>query len=80
MASSWGRYESNPLLRSSDGRFGAKGVSIKLLAAGVTLVPQICLRRHQHTQRLFTVINFAQAGLYTGAAIHNMGVPRRPGE
>jgi hypothetical protein len=78
MASSWGRYEANPMLRSSDGRFGAKGVSMKLLFAGATLTPQYLLRHKQGSQKLFTIANFLQTGLYTGVAIRNYGVPRPP--
>jgi hypothetical protein len=86
MASSWGRYEANPMLRSADGRFGVRGASIKLAMAGAIIVPQMFfMRRSPRWQRLFTIANFAQAGLYTGVAIRNYGVqdrsaPRQPGQ
>lgn len=73
--SSWGKYEANPLLRSSDGRFGARGVSIKFAMAGAALAPQFLLHRNHTATRLFTVVNFAQAGMYSGIAIHNFGIP-----
>lgn len=78
MASSWGRPEANSFLRSSDGRFGAKGVSMKMLIAGATLTPQLLMRNRPGTQRLFTIANFLQTGLYTGVAIRNYGVPDGP--
>src|SRR5690348_2401299 len=72
MASSWGRNEANPMLRSGDGRFGARGASIKLAMAGAMIAPQFfVMRRAPGSQRLFTIANFAQAGLYTGVAIRN---------
>lgn len=86
MASSWGRYEANPMLRSADGRFGARGVSIKLAITGAMIVPQMfIMRQSPGAQRLFTIANFAQAGLYTSVAIRNYGVkdgaaPRQPGQ
>jgi hypothetical protein len=75
-ASSWGKYEANPLLRSSDGRFGSKGLMIKSAVAGGSLVPQILLRKRRKMQRMFTIANFALAGWYTGVGIHNIGVPQ----
>jgi hypothetical protein len=78
-ASSWGKYEENPLLRSADGRFGMKGVSIKLTLAGAMLIPQILFRKNHTATKLFTVTNFAQAGMYGGIAARNFGIPQ-PGQ
>lgn len=78
-SSSWGKYETNPLLRSSDGRFGARGVSIKMGFAAATLAPQFFFRKNRTATRIFTMSNFAQAGIYTGISIHNFGVPQ-PGQ
>lgn len=79
MASSWGRNEANPMLRSGDGRFGARGASIKLAMAGAMIAPQFfVMRRAPGSQRLFTIANFAQAGLYTGVAVRNYGVKDGP--
>ena len=73
-ATSWHKRESNGLLASSDGTFGAKGLAIKAgLAAGL-LVPQILFRKHTDLRTAFTVGNFAQAGIFTGVAIHNAGI------
>lgn len=71
---SWGKLEGNSLLASPDGKFGAKGVSIKVgIAAGV-IIPQILLRRHKELRMAFSVGNFAQAAIFGGIAIHNLGV------
>ena len=79
MASSWGRNEANPMLRSGDGRFGARGASIKLAMAGAMIAPQFFVMRRAHgSQRLFTIANFVQAGLYTGVAVRNYGVQDSP--
>jgi hypothetical protein len=75
MSSSWGKYEQNSLLRSGDGRFGAKGVSLKVIMSGATLAPQWILRKDRTATKLFTFANLAEAGLYTGIAVHNFGVP-----
>lgn len=81
MASSWGRNEANPMLRSADGTFGARGVSLKLAMAGAMIVPQYFIaKRAPGTQRLFTIANFIQAGMYTGVAVRNYGVPQAPGQ
>jgi hypothetical protein len=73
-ATSWHKRESNGFLASSDGTFGAKGVGIKAGLAGGLLLPQILFRRNKDLRTAFTVGNFAQAGLFTGIAIHNLGI------
>jgi hypothetical protein len=75
-ASSWGKYEGNPLLRSSSGTFGAQGVSLKFAIAGAMLTPQLLFRRNRRATKFFTITNFAQAGMFTGIAIHNFGIPQ----
>ena len=73
-ATSWGKLEGNGLLASPDGRFGAKGISIKVgIAAGV-IIPQILFRRHKDLRMAFSLGNFAQAALFSGIAIHNVGI------
>ncbi len=70
--SSWHKRESNGLLASSNGAFGPKGVAIKAgIAAGI-LTPQIILRKHRDWQITFALGNFAEAGIFTGATIHNV--------
>jgi len=70
-ATSWGKREGNSLLASSDGTFGAKGVSIKAAFAAAILVPQLCLRKHDELKRVFAVGNFAEAAFFAGIAVHN---------
>ncbi|HEX4164237.1 MAG TPA: hypothetical protein VHZ55_02080 [Bryobacteraceae bacterium] len=73
-ASSWGKMEGNSFLASSDGRFGAKGLSIKAgMAAGV-IIPEILFRKHKDLKTKFAIGNFAEAAIFGGAAIHNMGI------
>jgi len=73
-ATSWGKVEGNGLLASQDGRFGAKGISIKMgIAAGV-IIPQILFRRHKDLRMAFSLGNFAQAALFSGIAVHNLGI------
>jgi hypothetical protein len=73
-ASSMGKVERNPLLASSDGTFGAKGVGIKFGLAGLSLAPQLLLRNHKELRKVFTIANFIDAGIFVGAAAHNMGI------
>lgn len=72
---SWGKEEANGLLASPDGTFGARGVSIKAGAAAAIIVPQILFRRHKELRARFAVGNFAGAAVFTGVAIHNLGIP-----
>jgi hypothetical protein len=72
--SSWHKQESNSLLASSNGTFGGRGVGLKVgIAAGV-LAPQIIFRKRKDWRTAFAVGNFAEAGIFTGAAIHNAQV------
>ena len=73
-ASSWGGRESNSLLASSDGSFGAKGLGIKAGVAAAVIIPQICLRKRKDLRAIFTAGNFGQATIFTGAGIHNLRV------
>ena len=73
-ATSVGKYESNPLLRSADGKFGMKGMAIKGGLAGVVLVPQIAFQNHRELHSKFAIINFIETGFFAALAIHNLGV------
>ncbi len=79
-ASSWGQPERNGLLASSDGRFGARGLSIKAAFAAAVIVPQICLRKHSELKGLFAAGNFAEAAAFTGVAVHNLHVRSANGQ
>jgi hypothetical protein len=73
-ASSMGKNEQNPLLRSSDGTFGAKGVAVKFSLMGAAVVPQIIFRNRKDLRKIFTVINVGDTALFTTIGIHNLGV------
>src|SRR3954454_20932833 len=53
--SSMGKHEANPLLRSSNGTFGSKGIAIKASLAGLTLAPQIAFRNRRDLRKAFTI-------------------------
>jgi hypothetical protein len=72
--SSWHRHESNGLLASSGGTFGAQGVAIKGGIAALVLAPQIIFRKHRDWHAAFAVGNFAEAGIFAGATIHNVAM------
>lgn len=74
VASSWGKREENPLLASSNGEFGAKGLAIKAAITGALIVPQIWLRKRKEFRTKLTIVNFANAALFTGVAIHNLSI------
>jgi len=73
-ASSMGKREQNPLLRSSDGTFGTKGVALKFGLVGASLAPQIIFRNRKDLRRLFTIINFGDTAMFTAIGVHNLGV------
>jgi len=79
--SSWHRTELNPLLRSPDGRFGGRGITIKSLLVGTSLAYQYFHLRHHanpRIERLDAIANLATAGTLTGFAIHNVTIPKQP--
>lgn len=70
--SSWGRKEANPLLTSANGNFELKGVLIKAGLAGMVLVPQLIHKpKDDTTRKIMTVVNFADAAVYSAVGIHN---------
>jgi hypothetical protein len=77
-SSSWGKYETNPLLASADGRFGARGVSIKFGLAAATIVPQILMRKNRGVTRVFTIANFGETVMFVPIVKHNYGISSPP--
>lgn len=70
-ASSWGRVELNPVLRSADGRFGAKGAAIKgTFALGVELVKWRLAKRHPR-ERWVRALSLGPAAAFGGVAARN---------
>jgi hypothetical protein len=74
-ASSYGGYEANPLVRSSDGRLGMRGIAIGAGVMGVALLVQrLCGKRHR---RILTKVNFAVGGFRTAVAVRNIRLRRK---
>lgn len=73
--SSVGRYETNPLLCDSQGRFNTRrSVAIKSAASGGMLVLQVVLHRRMPEQSLekpSAVVNFAAAAAVGATAFRN---------
>ena len=73
-ASSWGKHESNPLLRSSNGTFGVQGLAVKGAMVGASLIPQYMCRNNPKLKKAFTIANFAETGFFSAIALHNMPI------
>jgi hypothetical protein len=75
-ASSWGKNEANPLMRSGQ-RFGYGSLAIKLGALSAGLAAQhYILHKAPHETKLFAVANLAAAATLSVVAARNMQVPR----
>jgi hypothetical protein len=78
--SSLGRYEANPLLRNTQGRFSAgRAVAWKSGAIGGTLLAQFLAARkkpHDNLYRPLTIMNFGATGLVSATAVRNYRHPR----
>lgn len=73
--SSWGCYESNPLLRSADGRFGAKGFAIKAgISGGGLLVAHLLRRKFPKLEKPLSFAFGGSAAWLHGIAIRNRAV------
>lgn len=73
-ATSWGKQEGNPLLASSNGTFGAKGVALKAGLGFATILPQILMRKHKDLLLTFSMGNFVEAAIFAGVATHNLSI------
>jgi hypothetical protein len=72
VVTSYGKRELNPALRSTDGRFGSRGLAIKSLVTGSALAGQwFLVRRAPESGRYAAVANFGMAGVFSAAAVHN---------
>lgn len=75
-----GRYETNPLLRDSQGRFHlGKAVMIKAAASGGSVFLQALLARNRSGETIYrpaALVNFGCAGVIGGIALSNARVPR----
>lgn len=77
-ATSWGKHEGNGLLASSNGEFGARGLSIKAGIAAAILLPQLMLHKESRWRNRFLIANLVDAGIFTGVALHNTTVTAPP--
>ena len=75
--SSWGKRETNSLLRSADGTFGAKGMGIKIgIVSGIVLSQRALVSKSPAFTRPLTYANYGMAGLKFGVAAHNYGIAK----
>lgn len=71
-ATSWGRAELNPLIRSQGGRFDARSFGLKAgIAGGGLLAQYLLLRQAPQAEKAAAWTNFGAAGLLGAAAIRN---------
>lgn len=72
LLTSIGKRELNPVLRGSDGRFGARGAAFKSALTGGAMLGQFLLiRKNPNAAPYAAISNFGMAGVFTSAAIHN---------
>jgi len=70
--SSMGRREANPFLQSSDGRFHARGVSLKAIAVGSAVGAQwLLVRKNPNAAGYAAAANFAASALTGAVVVHN---------
>lgn len=73
--SSYGMVESNPMYASRDGRFKAKGLTLRLgtSSAGM-LVQYLIVRKHPEYVDTLAVTNYGIAAGVGGVAVHNLAI------
>jgi hypothetical protein len=76
--SSWGKAETNPLLRSANGTFGARGLLIKGGLAGAMIAPEFLLRNNEEAKKKLAIVNFVAAGVFSAVVLHNFTIPKAP--
>lgn len=70
--SSWGRLELNPILAGPNGRFGARGVSIKAaVAVGWLVTQELMTRKDRRPRKAFAIANTAGGVFLGGVAVRN---------
>lgn len=75
--SSWGKLESNGLLKSSNGTFGAKGFGLKMgMVGGILLGQKLMVDAKPGLAPAMTWLNFGTAGLKTAVAARNYGIEK----
>lgn len=72
LASSWGGQEANPLLRGTDGRFGARGAAVKFgMVGGIIALERLWLRDERYAPVVIGA-NAAVSVMYVRVAQHNL--------
>ncbi|HUS06988.1 MAG TPA: hypothetical protein VMZ52_11850 [Bryobacteraceae bacterium] len=75
IGSSWGGRELTPMLRSRDGRFGARGTGIKLgMLAGILTTEHYFVRKHPESDLAASTVNLAMAAMMSRIAARNVTV------
>ncbi len=75
IGSSWGGREMTPFLRSSDGRFGTRGASVKLgMLAGLVTTELWLVRKHPNAEIAATAANFGMAAMMSRIAANNIQI------
>ena len=70
-ATSMHNSEANPMLRSSNGQFGYRGMLIKSTIASGTIAFEWHFTKRTQMYKPLAIFNFAQAGVFAGAAAYN---------
>jgi hypothetical protein len=70
-ATSVNNPEGNPMLRSSNGQFGYRGLLLKSAMASGTIAFELRFSRRPHMYKPLAIFNFVQAGVFGGAAAYN---------
>ena len=74
-ATSWGKYETNPMLRTGS-RFSYGSLAIKLgMVTGTIAVQHYVVRKSPNQVRYFAPANLAAAVAFGAIAAHNTTVP-----
>ena len=70
-ATSINNTEGNPLLRSSNGQFGYRGLLLKSALASGTIAFEFRFVKRSRMYKPLAIFNFVQAGVFGGAAAYN---------
>jgi hypothetical protein len=77
-STSWNKRELNPVLSAPSASFGWQALAIKAAFAGASVSFQaVFLHRHPELAKRFAVINYVEAGVIGGVAVHNSMVSTR---
>ncbi len=70
--SSYGKYESNILLKDTTGKFNSKGIAIKAgVVAGILFTETYLCKREEKAKKPLMFLNFGIGAVTTGVAIRN---------